>query len=55
MYQNLTINRTFTGNVIYSPSAYLLFSLEYRHIQSSPIAGSPAQSNVVGVGAGYKF
>jgi hypothetical protein len=53
--QNLTINRTFTGNVIYSPSAYLLFSLEYRHIESSPIAGSPAQSNVIGVGAGYKF
>jgi TolA-binding protein len=55
MYQNLTINRTFTGNVIFSPSAYLLFSLEYRHLGSSPIGGSPAQSNIIGLGAGYKF
>jgi hypothetical protein len=55
MYQNLTINRTFTGNVIFMPSAYLLFSLEYRHLGSSPIAGSTAQSNIIGLGAGYKF
>ena len=55
MFQNLTINRTFTGNVIYAPSAYLLFSLEYRHLESSPIAGTPAQSNIIGLGAGYKF
>jgi hypothetical protein len=55
MYQNLTINRTFTGNVIYAPSAYLLFSLEYRYLKSSPIAGPPAQSNIIGLGAGYKF
>lgn len=55
MYQNLTINRTFTGNVIYAPSAYLLFSLEYRRLESSPIAGLPAKSNVIGLGAGYKF
>lgn len=55
MYQNLTINRTFTGNVIYSPSAYLLLSVEYRHMESSPIAATPARSNVIGVGAGYKF
>ena len=55
MYQNLTINRTYTGNVIYSPSAYLLFSVEYRHLKSSPIIGLPAQSNIIGLGAGYKF
>jgi hypothetical protein len=54
-YQNLARNRTYTGNVIYSPSAYLLFSLEYRHLESSPITGSPAGSNVIGLGAGYKF
>ena len=35
MAQNLARNRTFTGNVIYSPSAYLLFSLEYRRLESS--------------------
>lgn len=55
MYQNLARNRTFTGNVIYSPTAYLLFSLEYRHLDSSPVVGTGVQSNVVGVAAGYKF
>jgi hypothetical protein len=54
-YQNLARNRTYTGNVIYSPSAYLLFSLEYRNLESSPIVGLPAGSNVIGIAAGYKF
>jgi hypothetical protein len=54
-YQNLARNRTYTGNVIYSPSAYLLFSLEYRHLGSSPIIGSPVGSNVIGLAAGYRF
>jgi hypothetical protein len=55
VYQNLARNRTFTGNVIYSPSAYLLFSLEYRRLDSSPVNSPTAGSNVIGVGAGYKF
>lgn len=55
IYQNLARNRTYTGNVIYSPSAYLLFSLEYRHIDSSPVTGLSSGSNVIGLGAGYKF
>lgn len=55
MYQNLARNRTFTGNVIYSPTAYLLFSLEYRHLVSVPVIGLPAQSNIIGIAAGYKF
>jgi hypothetical protein len=55
MYQNLARNRTITGNVIYSPSAYLLFSLEYRHLESSPVNGFSNASNVIGLGAGYKF
>jgi hypothetical protein len=55
MYQNLARNRTYTGNVIYSPSAYLVFSLEYRNLGSSPIVGLPAGSNVIGIAAGYKF
>ncbi len=54
-YQNLARNRTFTGNVIFSPSAYLLFSIEYRYIASSPVTGLSAGSNVIGLGAGYKF
>lgn len=55
VYQNLARNRTYTGNVIYSPSAYLLFSLEYRHLESSPVIGAAAGSNIIGLGAGYKF
>ncbi|MGA8530718.1 MAG: hypothetical protein WB622_13455, partial [Acidobacteriaceae bacterium] len=55
MYQNLARNRTYTGNVIYSPSAWLLFSLEYRHLISSPIIGLPAESDILGLGAGYRF
>ncbi|HEY1648826.1 MAG TPA: hypothetical protein VGF96_12645 [Terracidiphilus sp.] len=54
-YLNLARNRTYTGNVIFSPSAYLLFSLEYRHLESAPVVGLPAASNIIGLGAGYKF
>ncbi|MGO8934814.1 MAG: hypothetical protein ACLQDA_13980 [Terracidiphilus sp.] len=53
--QNLARNRTYVGNVIYSPSAYLLFSLEYRHLESTPVEGLPSASNIIGLGAGYKF
>ena len=52
---NLARNRTFTGNVIYSPSAYLLFSLEYRRILSSYVTAPGEFSDVIGVAAGYKF
>jgi hypothetical protein len=55
VYQNLARNRTFTGNVIYRPSAYLLFSLEYRNLESSSITGLYGASNVIGIAAGYKF
>jgi hypothetical protein len=55
MIANLARNRTFTGNVIYSPSAYLLFSLEYRRLESFPVVGLHSQSDIIGVGAGYKF
>jgi len=54
-YQRLARNRTWTGNVIYSPSAYLLFSLEYRYLASAPLTGSPSASNIIGLAAGYKF
>ena len=55
MYQSLARNQTFTVNTIFSPSAYLLFSLEYRHIASSPVIGTASDSNVVALSAGYKF
>jgi uncharacterized coiled-coil protein SlyX len=55
MYQNLARTRTYTGNVIYSPKASLLFSLEYRYLESAPVIGAPAESNIIGIAAGYKF
>ncbi|MEO6807366.1 MAG: hypothetical protein ABI286_02910 [Edaphobacter sp.] len=54
-YQNLARNRTYTGNVIYSPSTYLLFSIEYRHLNSFPVLGLSEGTNIVGLAAGYKF
>ena len=54
-YQNVARNRTFFTNVIYSPSAYLLFSLEYRRIQTSPVIGVSESGNIFGLAAGYKF
>jgi hypothetical protein len=55
VYLNLARNRTYVGNVIYSPSAYLLFSLEYRHLQSSPANGPTNNGDVIGVATGYRF
>jgi hypothetical protein len=55
MYQNLARNRSATGNFIYRPSAYLLFSVEYRRLESFPLLSTPARSDVIGLGAGYKF
>ena len=55
VYLSLARNRTYTGNVIYTPNAYLLFSLEYRRIESSPVNASTLASDVIGIAAGYKF
>jgi uncharacterized coiled-coil protein SlyX len=54
-YAGLARNRSFFSNVIYSPSAYLLFSLEYKRLWTNYGTGPPAYSDVVGIGAGYKF
>jgi uncharacterized coiled-coil protein SlyX len=54
-YEKLSRNRTSTVNAIYSPSAYLQFSLEYRHLESTPVIGAAASSNIIGLAAGYKF
>jgi hypothetical protein len=54
-YLNLARNLTYTGNVIYKPSAYLMFSLEYRHLQSSPVNQYSATGDVIGIATGYRF
>jgi hypothetical protein len=54
-YSNLVRNRTFTCNVIFKPSSYLLYSIEYRRIESSPVNAPTAASDVIGIAAGYRF
>ncbi len=54
-YLSLARNATFYTNVIYSPTAYTLFSLEYRRIDSSYAIGPHSVANIVGVAAGYRF
>lgn len=54
-YLNLARNLTYTANVIYSPSAYLMFSLEYRHLQSAPANDYSAAGEVIGIATGYRF
>lgn len=54
-YLDFARNHTITGNVIYSPSAYLLFSFEYRRLETAPVTGRLWTSNVYGLAAAYKF
>jgi hypothetical protein len=54
-YQELARNRSFFSNVIYSPSAYLLFSLEYKRLWTNYATGPAHLSDAIGIGAGYKF
>jgi uncharacterized coiled-coil protein SlyX len=55
VYSGLTRNRSAFGNVIFSPSSYLLFSVEYRHLWSDYLNGIPQHADIVGLGAGYRF
>ena len=54
-YQSIARNRTFFGNVIYSPRSSLLFSLEFRNLYTAPVAGHVWTSNTTGLGAAYRF
>ena len=54
-YQNIARNRTVFSNVIFSPSAYLLFSFEYRYLMTAPVIGAPWTAEVFGLAAGYRF
>jgi hypothetical protein len=54
-YPGLARNRSFYSNVIFSPSAYLLFSLEYKRLWSSYGSGATQLSDSVGIAAGYRF
>jgi hypothetical protein len=54
-YAGLARNRSVFSNVIFSPSSYLLFSLEYRRLWTNYSTGSTNFSDVIGIGAGYRF
>ncbi len=54
-YQSLARNATWFSNVIYSPTAYTLFSFEYRRIVSSYAIGPHSVADVYGVAGGYRF
>jgi hypothetical protein len=55
VYQNLARNSTVFTNAIFSPTAYTLFSFEFRRIDSSPALGQHSIADVYGVAAGYRF
>lgn len=54
-YLGLARNRSVYSNVIFSPSAYLLFSFEYRRLWTDLSSGPTNFSDVIGIAAGYKF
>jgi hypothetical protein len=54
-YEGLARNSTWFTNVIYSPTAYTLFSFEYRRIDSSYAIGPHSVADVYGVAGGYRF
>ena len=54
-YLDFARNHTITANAIYSPSAYLLFSFEYRRLETAPVTGRLWTSNVYGLAAAYRF
>jgi hypothetical protein len=54
-YSGLARNRAFYSNAIWSPSAYLQFSLEYKRLWTNFASGPTVFSDSIGLGAGYKF
>jgi uncharacterized coiled-coil protein SlyX len=54
-YSSIARNKTFFTNFIFSPTASMLFSVEYRHLLTAPIIGPIWVSDVVGAAAGYRF
>jgi hypothetical protein len=53
--QLLARNKMVTGNLIFKPKTYLIFSPEYRRIWSWPIYGSAVTADIFTLSAGYQF
>jgi hypothetical protein len=54
-YLTLARNQTVIANLIYRPRSYLLFSTEFRQIDSRPVDGYANQDRIFGVATGYIF
>jgi hypothetical protein len=54
-YLGLVRNQTTLANVIYRPHSSLIFSTEYRKLNSWQIGGGKNQAQIFGLAAGYQF
>jgi hypothetical protein len=54
-YASLTRNATLIANVVYRPKTYLLFTTEFRQINSRSISGRAWENRVFGLATGYIF
>jgi hypothetical protein len=52
---NTSRNQTFGGNLIFRPKAALVFSPEYRHIETWGYKGTPNVASIFTLSAGYQF
>ena len=55
LYPNLTANRTLMGNIVFRPRTYLLFSLEYRKIETWQVTPPRDNAQTFGLAIGYLF
>jgi hypothetical protein len=55
LYPNLTANRTLMGNIVFRPRTYLLFSLEYRKIETWQVMPPADKAQPLGLAIGYLF
>lgn len=54
-YSSIARNRTLFANFIYSPTSFLLFSIEYRNLHTAPTTLPLWISNTTGLAVAYRF
>jgi hypothetical protein len=54
-YSALARNRTILSNAIFRPRASFLLSLEYRKLESWPLASPANTAHIFALAAGYEF
>jgi hypothetical protein len=55
IYSTLVANRTIMGNIIFRPRTYLLFSLEYRAIDSRQVTPPTDTAHTLGFAIGFLY